>query len=132
MSNSPSPAYLLDLDDVDDIDSTGSEPNLPSYTRRPSAGCSTVLVDRRTRNFTYKLAKSMARPGVSLTISGDSRLSKALPSFMEGDKVAGVVRISVNSGEDIRSISVSVSRYLPYSFSRALITALGYVLILHR
>ncbi|KAF5391525.1 hypothetical protein D9757_002501 [Collybiopsis confluens] len=109
MSEFSSPAsQLLELEGIEDIDPSRNESTLPSYTRRPSAGCSTVLMNRRTKKFTYKLAKSLTQPGISLSISGDSKLSKDLPSFMEGDQVAGAVQISVHSGQDIRSISVSL------------------------
>lgn len=104
MSNLSSSVYLLDLDVV------RSEPKLPGYTPRPSAECSSIPVERESKSFEYKLAKNMTGPGISLTVSGNSRISKELPSFMEGDKVAGAVRVlSVNNGQDIRAIDVSVS-----------------------
>ncbi|KAE9405201.1 hypothetical protein BT96DRAFT_1066021 [Gymnopus androsaceus JB14] len=103
MSNLSSSVYLLDLDVV------RSEPKLPGYTPRPSAECSSIPVERESKSFEYKLAKNMTGPGISLTVSGNSRISKELPSFMEGDKVAGAVRVlSVNNGQDIRAIDVSV------------------------
>lgn len=55
------------------------------------------------------MAKGIAGPGISLTVSGDSGISNELPSFLEGDKVTGAVRISANNGEDIRAVHVSVS-----------------------
>ncbi|KAF9068960.1 hypothetical protein BDP27DRAFT_1326193 [Rhodocollybia butyracea] len=90
------------------VDTTTPELKLPSYTRRPTAGCSTVLVNRETKTFEYKLAKSAAGPGISLNISGDSKLSKELPSFTEGDKVVGTVQVSVNNGHDIRAVHLSL------------------------
>ncbi|KAJ4477347.1 hypothetical protein J3R30DRAFT_3703680 [Lentinula aciculospora] len=102
MLDTLSSAYLLDFDDFE------SEPKLPSYTCQSSAGCSTVLTGHQQRKYKYTVAKSMAGPGISLTVSGDSRISNEIPAFMEGGEVAGLVQISVNNGEDIRAVHVSL------------------------
>ncbi|KAJ3935598.1 MAG: hypothetical protein NXY57DRAFT_445450 [Lentinula lateritia] len=102
MFNSPSSTYLLDFEVVE------IGPKLPSFTHRPSPYCSTIQMDHRKRNFEYSVAKGIAGPGISLTVSGDSGISNELPSFLEGDKVTGAVRISANNGEDIRAVHVSL------------------------
>ncbi|KAJ3778086.1 hypothetical protein FB446DRAFT_27830 [Lentinula raphanica] len=98
----PTSDFLPDFQDFE------SDPKLPSYTRRPVAGCSTVLMGRQQKEFRYTVDKSLAGPGISLIVSGDSKISSELPSFMAGDKVAGVVQISVNNGEDVRAVQISL------------------------
>ncbi|KAJ3987407.1 hypothetical protein F5890DRAFT_800722 [Lentinula detonsa] len=102
MLDSSSSTYLPDFEVFE------GEPELPLYTRRPSAGCSTVLVGRQQRKFRYSVEKSLAGPGITLTVYGDSKISNELPSFMAGDRVAGVIQISVNNGEDIRAVHISL------------------------
>lgn len=88
-----------------DVDDARSEHGLSSY----SSG-SSILESKETKGFEYKLAKNLAGPEMTLSIYGDSRLSSELPSFMEGDEVAGEVRVaSANNGQDIQAIEVSVS-----------------------
>ncbi|KAJ3720830.1 hypothetical protein DFJ43DRAFT_717265 [Lentinula guzmanii] len=94
--------------DLPDFEVFEGGPELPLYTRRPSAGCSTVLVGRQQRKFRYSVEKSLAGPGITLTVYGDSKISNELPSFMAGDRVAGVIQISVNNGEDIRAVHISL------------------------
>lgn len=99
VSNSFSSVCLPDADDA------RSEHGLSTY----SFG-SSILESKETKGFEYKLAKNLAGPEMSLTVYGDSRLSSELPSFMEGDKVAGEIRVaSANNGQYIQAVEVSVS-----------------------
>jgi hypothetical protein len=102
MQLSSPPSYHDDLLELE------SEP--PAYTGQgTSAPLLPTHVQRAPKEFTYDLTSPKGKPWAILTVLGDPVLSKQLPSFREGRNITGSVKLSLESRDSIRAVSISVS-----------------------
>ncbi|KAF9048580.1 hypothetical protein BJ165DRAFT_1343134 [Panaeolus papilionaceus] len=92
----------------DDVPSINDNTTLPAYSgHRPSQreGRATPL---RPRDFTYKIEKN-DHIWANMTITADEKLSKNIPTFVEGEPILGQVELwTEKGGEDIRGVVVSM------------------------
>ncbi|KAE9405200.1 hypothetical protein BT96DRAFT_877009 [Gymnopus androsaceus JB14] len=59
-----------------------------------------------SKEFTYDLKSKSSL--ASLVLYGDHLLSKQLPTFLEGSKVEGLVKLNLESGESINAVVISI------------------------
>lgn len=102
---------------VDDINSSSlapqpfgpdSDPELPAYARRATHPPTAVPEVQRTEHH-YDLSTGSGKPWATLTVLSRSPSPQQLPTFLEGDKIEGSVKLNLESGDHISSISMSVS-----------------------
>lgn len=82
---------------------------LPEYTStRPLS----LVASRHTpilKEFTYDSKNRKGRSWLSLTLKGDTLLSKHTPTIAEGSGLSGSVSLNLESSEAIQAVSISVS-----------------------
>ena len=93
-------------DDHDRSEAPEVSSGLPAYTRRPTP----PQVDREPKKFSYEI-KNQAGPWAKLVIQGDARLSKTIPTVIEGSNLVGSVTLTLQKEETMQSVFILVSRY---------------------
>ncbi|KAK7005954.1 hypothetical protein R3P38DRAFT_3040562 [Favolaschia claudopus] len=85
--------------------------DLPVYSRRPSPPPPTAnQVEREPREFVYE-AKTRLGGGVpwaTLTVQGDPRLTRVIPTITEGSNLVGSVKLALRSPEAIQAICILI------------------------
>ncbi|KAF7376565.1 hypothetical protein MSAN_00072800 [Mycena sanguinolenta] len=81
--------------------------DLPVYTRRPTPPPA-AQVNREPKEFTYEIKNRGGTPWATLTVHGDPRLTKAIPTIMEGSNLVGSVKLALRSAEAIQAICVLI------------------------
>ncbi|KAJ7267630.1 hypothetical protein B0H12DRAFT_1098057 [Mycena haematopus] len=88
--------------------SHGAPSDLPLYTRRPTPPPPAARVERQPKEFTYELKNRAGTPWATLTVQGDPRLTKVIPTVMEGSDLVGSVRLALRSAEAIQAVCILI------------------------
>jgi hypothetical protein len=92
------------------ISSSHAAPSdLPVYTRRPTPPPALAPVEREAKEFTYEAKNRGGTPWATLTVKGDPRLTKAIPTVMQGSDLVGSVKLALRSAEAIQAVCILVS-----------------------
>ncbi|KAF7315911.1 hypothetical protein MIND_00107700 [Mycena indigotica] len=86
------------------VRSSNGASDLPAYTRRPTPPPTT----REPRNFTFQLKNRSGVSWGSITIQGDPRLTKLLPTILEGSELTGSVQLKLRTTQAIQAVCVIV------------------------
>jgi hypothetical protein len=82
---------------------------LPAYTRRPTPPIAASVTE--PKQFTYGIKnRTGGAPWASLIVDGDSRLSKAEPTIIQGSKFAGSVKLTLQKPETTQAVFILVRR----------------------
>ncbi|KAJ7795866.1 hypothetical protein B0H14DRAFT_95669 [Mycena olivaceomarginata] len=78
---------------------------LPAYTRRPTPPIAASVTE--PKQFTYGIKnRTGGAPWASLIVNGDSRLSKAEPTIIQGSKFAGSVKLTLQKPETTQAVCI--------------------------
>ncbi|KAJ6498815.1 hypothetical protein C8R45DRAFT_897469 [Mycena sanguinolenta] len=90
------------------INSSHAAPSdLPVYTRRQTPP-PPAQIEREPKEFTYEIKNRGGTPWATLTVQGDPRLTKAIPTIMEGSDLVGSVKLALRSAEAIQAVCVLI------------------------
>ncbi|KAJ7879617.1 hypothetical protein B0H14DRAFT_2709470 [Mycena olivaceomarginata] len=91
------------------ISSSHAAPSdLPVYTRRPTPPPALAPVEREAKEFTYEAKNRGGTPWATLTVKGDPRLTKAIPTVMQGSDLVGSVKLALRSAEAIQAVCILI------------------------
>ena len=88
---------------------------LPSYSEArndpvpPPAPVSVFSSGALKTEHTFSLNNSKGKSWLSLVVKSRSPTAKTLPLFLDGDAIAGEVRVALDKAESAKAVSVSVS-----------------------
>ena len=88
---------------------------LPSYSEArndpvpPPAPVSVFSSGALKTEHTFSLNNSKGKAWLSLVVKSRSPTAKTLPLFLDGDAIAGEVRVALDKAESAKAVSVSVS-----------------------
>ena len=91
---------------------------LPSYSEArndpvpPPAPVSVFSSGALKTEHTFSLNNSKGKAWLSLVVKSRSPTAKTLPLFLDGDAIAGEVRVALDKTESAKAVSVSVSTKL--------------------
>ncbi|KAJ7121310.1 hypothetical protein C8R43DRAFT_1033808 [Mycena crocata] len=78
--------------------------DLPTYTRRPTPPPRAVQAENTPRKFQYEIKNRSGKPWTTLFVHGDHRLTKVIPTIMEGSNFNGSVTLNLQSTETIQAV----------------------------
>ena len=94
----------------------GSVTSLPAYTRRENPP--PRLLTKHITQLLLNPNDKNSRPWITLTLFSNARETKALPVYVEGEKITGSVDMDVEGGGDnIHTVRVIVSTTSPRDLS---------------
>ncbi|KAJ7234929.1 hypothetical protein C8J57DRAFT_1195182 [Mycena rebaudengoi] len=96
---------LADVPLLSSNDGASSEP--PAYDRRLTPPPIAIQL-RELREFTSEIPTGNGTPWAILTIQGDRRLSKTMPTVLEGSNLVGSVKFLLQSSESIHAVCILV------------------------
>ncbi|KAJ7680810.1 hypothetical protein DFH06DRAFT_1164245 [Mycena polygramma] len=89
------------------ISSSHAAPSdLPVYTRRPTPPPAATQVERQ--EFPYHIKNRSGVPWATITIQGDARLTRRLPTIRQGSSLVGSVKLNLRSAETIQAVCILV------------------------
>ncbi|KAJ7784457.1 hypothetical protein B0H16DRAFT_1492564 [Mycena metata] len=88
------------------ISSSHGDSELPLYTGRRTPPPHPVV--REPQEFTHEIKTRGGVPWATLTIQGDSRLTKAVPTITEGSNLDGSVKLALRSVETIQAVCILI------------------------
>ncbi|KAJ7933781.1 hypothetical protein B0H13DRAFT_1951935 [Mycena leptocephala] len=88
--------------------SHGAPSDLPVYTRRPTPPPIVSQVEREPKEFLYHIKNRSGNPWATLTVQGDPRLTKLIPTITQGSNLNGSVQLSLRSPEAIQAVCILV------------------------
>ncbi|KAJ7049698.1 hypothetical protein C8F01DRAFT_1001673 [Mycena amicta] len=89
------------------VRSSNGASDLPAYTRRPTPPL-VAPASREPRDFTRHLKNHSGVSWGSLTVQGDPRLTKSVPTILEGSDVVGSVQLTLKTTQAIQAVCVNV------------------------
>lgn len=92
--------------------SSGTDQNLPPYTRRNTL-LQPVTLHRAPTEHVYPLVDGRSRPWATLKVYSSAKSAKSLPTFFEKEKINGSLELNVEKGESIQAVTATVIRILP-------------------
>ncbi|KAJ7916735.1 hypothetical protein B0H13DRAFT_1608981, partial [Mycena leptocephala] len=60
------------------------------------------------KEYSFEIKNYWSKPWATLTLLADSRLSRTIPTFVEGSQIAGSVKLNLRSPDPIKSIAIFV------------------------
>jgi hypothetical protein len=96
---------LADVPLLSSNDGASSEP--PAYDRRLTPPPIAIQL-RELREFTSEIPTGNGTPWAILTIQGDRRLSKTMPTVLEGSNLVGSVKFLLQSSESFHAVCILV------------------------
>ncbi|KAJ7141279.1 hypothetical protein C8R44DRAFT_763116 [Mycena epipterygia] len=82
--------------------------DLPAYTRRPTPPPRAAPVERELKKFPYEIKTRGGLAWATFLIHGDPRLTKAMPTIMEGSNLVGSVTLNLQTVETIQAICILI------------------------
>ncbi|KAJ7467198.1 hypothetical protein FB451DRAFT_1137875 [Mycena latifolia] len=89
------------------VSSNADHSDLPVYTRRPTPPPTGPQVERVPKEFAFEI-KTRGRAWAKLVVHGDARLTKSLPTIIEGSNVAGSVTLNLPTTETIQAVCILI------------------------
>ncbi|KAJ7041034.1 hypothetical protein C8F04DRAFT_1081365 [Mycena alexandri] len=94
------PTYTLQEEESTSSPTTNSAPAPPQATSSPNLSI--------PKEYSYELRNYWSRPWATLTLLGDPRLSRAIPTFVEGSDIVGSVNLNLRNQDPIKSVVIFV------------------------
>lgn len=82
---------------------------LPVYSGRRSPPLPVVQANAEPQKFSYDIKNRSGKPWATLVVHGDPRLAKTIPTVVAGSNLTGSVSLTLQTGEAIQAVAVSVS-----------------------
>ncbi|KAJ7782336.1 hypothetical protein DFH07DRAFT_320702 [Mycena maculata] len=85
------------------------QPDLPIYTRRPTPPPAAARVEQREpKKFAFEIKNRGKTLWATLLVHGDPRLSKVIPTVLEGSNLEGSFALSLQSPDAIQAICIVI------------------------
>ncbi|KAF7322022.1 hypothetical protein MKEN_00724900 [Mycena kentingensis (nom. inval.)] len=87
------------------VRSSNGNSDLPAYTRRPTPP---PTQNRTPREFTFDLKNRSGVVWGGITVEGDPRLTKTVPTILEGTEIVGSAHLKLKTTEAMQAVCVIV------------------------